>query len=152
MHRLGSPALSGHACPLPTRWVEVEHNVLSHAAHGGDAAVLERRGDFRRRRFQRLWFLAEPDRFDDVAGDALVQSAGNGFNFREFGHDRSVYLEGSGALAKRQSVHRRARGGTETFISRLWSGYSACPAVRELACGTRTRINLSEARRSGRRG
>ncbi len=37
--------------------------------------------DFLRRRLQRFGLLAEPNRFDHVAGDTLVKTAGNGFDF-----------------------------------------------------------------------
>ena len=71
--------------PLCTPF-EVEDDVLAHAPYRGDAAVLERGGDFARRRFQRLALPAQPDGFDHIAGDAPCQSAGDGFYFGEFWH------------------------------------------------------------------
>jgi hypothetical protein len=39
-----------------------------------------------RRRLQRLFSGSDPDRFDGVSGDALVETARDGFDFGEFGH------------------------------------------------------------------
>jgi hypothetical protein len=65
--------------------------VLAHTPHCGDAAVLERGGDFPRRGLQRLRLLAQPDGIDYIAGDTFSQPAGNGFNFGKFGHASLVY-------------------------------------------------------------
>jgi hypothetical protein len=64
--------------------------MFANAANGQNVAVLEGSGDFRRGRFENFWFLAQPDGFDDIAGDPLGKAAGNGFNFREFGHVSAV--------------------------------------------------------------
>ena len=65
---------------------QVEDDVFAHAADGGDSRVFERCGDFCRGGFQGFFFLAEPDGFDDVSGDAFGEAAGDGFDFGEFGH------------------------------------------------------------------
>ena len=44
-----------------------------------------------RRRLQRLRLFAQPYGFDGVAGDPLMQSAGDGFDFGKFGHGSPVY-------------------------------------------------------------
>jgi hypothetical protein len=66
--------------------LQVEDYVLTHSANGGDAALLERRGDFGCGRFQRLFLPAQPDGFNDISGNALGEAAGDGFDFGEFGH------------------------------------------------------------------
>ncbi len=65
---------------------QVEDDMFSHSSHGSDAAVFQRRGDRRGGRFQRFFFLAEPDGFDNLARDPFGQSARDGFDFGEFGH------------------------------------------------------------------
>src|SRR6266404_380618 len=79
-----SPAFGGQECP--PHMIKVEDDVLTHAADGRDAAVFEGRGNCRRGRFQGLFFLAQPDRFDDVSGDSFGEAACNGFDLGEFGH------------------------------------------------------------------
>ncbi len=74
--------------PRMTILLEIEDNVFAHSADGGDAALFERRDDFRRGRFQRLFLLAQPDGFDHVSGDAFGEAAGDGFDFGKFGHER----------------------------------------------------------------
>ena len=66
--------------------LQVEDNVLTYAADGGDTAVFEGCSDFRSRGFQELFFLAQPDGFDNVSGDMLGEAAGDSFDFGEFGH------------------------------------------------------------------
>ena len=66
--------------------VQIEDDVLAHAADGGDAALFECCGDFARREISAALFLAEPHGFDDVSGDALGEAARNGFYFGEFRH------------------------------------------------------------------
>ncbi len=55
-----------------------------------DARVFEDGRDFGGGRFERLGLFAEPDGFDGVARDALVQAAGNGFYLGKFGHRKLV--------------------------------------------------------------
>ena len=71
----------------PHGHLEIEDDVFAYAADGCVAAVFDGGGDFRARRLERLRLLAEPDGFDDVAGDAGGESAGDGFDFGEFGHE-----------------------------------------------------------------
>ncbi len=66
--------------------IEIEDDVLAHAADGGDAAMFECCGNLRRGRFQWLFLLAEPDGLDSVPGDAFRQPSCNGFDFRKFRH------------------------------------------------------------------
>lgn len=74
--------------------LQIEDDVLAHPADSGDTALLQRGGDFCRRRFERLFLLAQPDRFDSVSGDSLGKTAGDGFNFGEFRHSRrSLYYD-----------------------------------------------------------
>ena len=42
--------------------------------------------DLGSRRLQHLRLVAQPDGFDDVARDAFVQAASNGFYLRKFRH------------------------------------------------------------------
>ena len=63
---------------LPTRRTSAMRGVLKY----GD--------DLFRGRLQRLGLLAQPDRLDDVAGDALVEPARDGFNFGKFGHETAA--------------------------------------------------------------
>ncbi len=83
-------AFSGRGRPLqtPIFLFQIEDDVLAHASDGGDAALCEGRGDFGWGRLQGLFFIAEPNGFDDVSGDALGEAAGYGFDFGEFGHGR----------------------------------------------------------------
>jgi hypothetical protein len=66
--------------------LEIEHDVLARAVHSQDLLSLERRGNYARRRFERLLSRTDPNRFDGISGDALIQAARNGFDFRKFGH------------------------------------------------------------------
>src|SRR6266850_657488 len=84
--------LPGHAevnDPL-ARWREVNNDVLADALHLVDARTLEDFGDLTGWRFQRLRLGADPDGFDHVSGDALIQAAGDGLDFGEFGHFEAV--------------------------------------------------------------
>ena len=68
---------------LPLAWsLEVEDDVLADATYHRDSRVLEDADDLRRLRLEGLRLFAQPNRFDDVAGDALLQAAGDGFDFR----------------------------------------------------------------------
>lgn len=66
--------------------LEVENDVFADAANREDAGVFESGGDFRRGGLEDLGLFAEPDGFYYVACYALGEAAGDGFDFREFGH------------------------------------------------------------------
>jgi hypothetical protein len=66
--------------------IQVEDDMFAHAADGGDTAMFKDLRDRGCRGLQGLFFLAEPDGFDDVSGDAFGEAAGDGFDFGEFGH------------------------------------------------------------------
>ena len=68
------------------RAIEIEDDMLPHAADFCDAGLFEDRSDFCGWRFQWLLLAADPDRFDHVTADTLGQTAGYRFYFREFGH------------------------------------------------------------------
>src|ERR1700691_5218709 len=68
--------------------IQIEDDVLADSPHALDPRALQNRSDLLRRRFQRLGLGAEPDRFDDVTRDALVQAAGDGFYLGKFGHKK----------------------------------------------------------------
>src|SRR5579862_7071312 len=70
---------------------QVKDNMLSHAADVGDAAVLERGRDSKRRGLQRLAFLAKPHRVNHVSGHAAREALRDRLNFREFRHANPVY-------------------------------------------------------------
>ena len=96
--------------------------------------MIERGGDFPRRRLQKFRLLAQPDRFDDVSGDTCGKSSGNGFNFREFWHASSVY-----SADKEKGGRKKGRAYTaenaeiaEIFLFLGFSVDSACSAVKEL--------------------
>ena len=66
--------------------LQIEHNVLARAVHAYDPLAFERRCDDASRRLERLFPGTDPDRFDAVSGDTLVEAADDRFNFGEFGH------------------------------------------------------------------
>jgi hypothetical protein len=67
-------------------WFQVEDDMFAHAANSDDTAVFEGRGDCRRGRLQRLFLLAQPDRFNDLSRDPFGKAAGDGFDFGQFRH------------------------------------------------------------------
>src|ERR1700691_2154501 len=72
--------------------VQIENNVLARAMHPHDSLALQRRSDECTRRFERLFFGTDPDRFDGVTGDAFIEALRDGFDFRAFGH--AVRIDG----------------------------------------------------------
>jgi hypothetical protein len=94
---IGDQQAAGHAQmhdPLDgfTFWIalgqgsEIEDDVLAHTTDALDGAAGERFGHGGGRRLHRLALAREPDLFDAVARDALVDAVGDGFDFGEFGH------------------------------------------------------------------
>src|SRR6516162_8620651 len=81
----------GRRSALESIALQVENDVPPHAPDSHNARLFEDGQDVLRRRLQRLGLLAQPNRLDDIAGDTLVQSARNGFYFREFRHRLLVY-------------------------------------------------------------
>src|SRR3954465_6345664 len=73
-------------------WRKVYYDVFANALHLVDARTLEYLRDLLRRGFQRLGLGADPHGFDHVAGNALIEAAGDGFDFGEFGHFGSSSL------------------------------------------------------------
>ena len=65
--------------------------MLADAAHGENVAVFENSRDFLCGRFEWLRLVAQPYGFDYVTGNALGETSGNGFYFRQFGHALLVY-------------------------------------------------------------
>src|SRR5271157_4392554 len=82
--------------PIAARSLQVEDDVFANPSHMRDVGSLQNCRDFSCWRFQWLWLLAEPDRFDNVARDALVETSGNGFDFGQFGH--SIQFTANGGL------------------------------------------------------
>src|SRR5271166_2359759 len=93
------PAHRRGPAPVSGRPLEVEDDVFADPPHALDAGTLQHRRESFRRRLQRLRFLAQPDRFDNVAGNTLVETASNGFDFGEFGH--SIQFTASPRLSPR---------------------------------------------------
>jgi hypothetical protein len=65
---------------------EVEDDVLAHTIDALDGAAGEGLGHGGGWRLHRLALAREPDLFDAVACDALVDAVGDGFDLGEFGH------------------------------------------------------------------
>ena len=70
-------------CRLP---FEIENNVFAHAIDAVNALAGQLACHQLRRRLEGLRLFAEPDGFDAVPAQALIDPAGDGFNFRQFGH------------------------------------------------------------------
>jgi len=66
--------------------LQIKDDVFPCSVHALDPGTLQRSGNQRRGRFERLRARTDPDRFDGVAGDAPSQTAHYGFYFREFRH------------------------------------------------------------------
>ena len=60
--------------------------MLTGATHVDDAGMLEHRRDFDGWRLKHLRLIGDPDGLDNIARDALVQAASNGFYLRKFRH------------------------------------------------------------------
>src|SRR5580658_10669332 len=67
------------------RLLQIEHNVFARTMHAHDLFALERLSDHAGWRLERLFPGTDPDGFDGVTGDTLVQAAHNRFDFGEFG-------------------------------------------------------------------
>ena len=80
-------------------WPELADNVLTGAMDGEKDAAGKSAGDFFRRSFEGLRMGTEPDFENAVAADPLMDTAGDGFHFRELGH-RSI-IRGSKAAGQR---------------------------------------------------
>src|SRR5580698_11262901 len=65
---------------------KVEHNVLTCAMDSRDPLAFKRGSDDVGWRLERLFPGTDPDGFDGVSGNALVETLGDGFYFGEFGH------------------------------------------------------------------
>ena len=65
---------------------EVNDDGLAYAVNAVDAGVGEGFGDGFGWRLEGLGFVAGPDGEYGLAGDALVDAVGYGFDFGEFGH------------------------------------------------------------------
>ena len=72
--------------PVVPTGFQIENNVLAGTSHAGDFSGLECGGDLIGGGFKRLRFRSQPDGLNYVAGNALVQTARDGFDFGEFGH------------------------------------------------------------------
>jgi hypothetical protein len=94
---IGDHQAAGHAQmhdPLDgfTFWIalglrsEIENDVLAHTIDALDGAAGEGFGHSSGWRLHRLALAREPDLFDAVACDALVDAVGDGFDLGEFGH------------------------------------------------------------------
>ena len=125
--------------------VQVEDNVLAHAADGDDTAVFKCLRDRGCGGLQGLFFLAEPDGFDDVSGDAFGEAAGDGFDFGEFRHvlgtehhlttkDTEVHERKSGTARRSGSpaVHRTRYFFLNVSWSSSWNAFcnSSCVSIR----------------------
>src|ERR1700740_3443230 len=66
--------------------LEIEDDVLANTEDAFDTPAGQHLGHGVRRRFERLPLIAEPSVEDTIATQALVDSACDGFNFRQFRH------------------------------------------------------------------
>jgi hypothetical protein len=105
--RIGNEQAAGHAqvddplgignwifrcgcAPAGAMWkAQLADDVFAGTMDGEKDASSQSSGDFFGRGFERLRMGAEPDLEDAVAADPLVDTAGDGFHFRELGH-RSI--------------------------------------------------------------
>lgn len=92
---LGDEEASGHAeVDDPLRGLvarEVEDDVLSDSSDFLDASAFECFDDQFGWRLQWFRFVAQPHGIDRVARNTTIDTVGDGFDFREFGH-RSKFL------------------------------------------------------------
>lgn len=65
---------------------QIEDNMFADATHMHYAGMFEHGCDLDSSGLKHLRLVAQPDGFDDVARDAFVQAASNGFYLRKFGH------------------------------------------------------------------
>ena len=70
---------------------QVDDYGLAYAVNAVNAGVGEGFGDGLGWRLEGLGLVAGPDREDGLAGDALMDAIGYGFDFGEFGHAFAVY-------------------------------------------------------------
>ena len=82
---------------------QIEYNVLSRRCTRRICLPSRVGCDHSGRRFERLLSGPDPDRLDDVAGDALVEAAHNGFNLRKFRHEVRIQDQCSEGLAQRSA-------------------------------------------------
>jgi hypothetical protein len=60
--------------------------MLPGATNMDDVGMFQHGCDLGGRRLKHLRLIANPDGFDNVARNALIEAAGNGFYLRKFGH------------------------------------------------------------------
>jgi hypothetical protein len=72
--------------------LKIEDDVFAYAVDAFDPAAGQLLGHQLRRRLERLGLSAEPGGFDTVPTETLIDSAGNGFDFRQFGHSSSSVI------------------------------------------------------------
>src|SRR4051812_7720291 len=75
--------------PLPG-FREVDDNVFADALHLTNARALEDLGNLPSGGLQRLGFGPDPNGFDHVSRDALIEPAGDGLDFGKFRHSEAV--------------------------------------------------------------
>ena len=85
--------------------------MFAHAPHRQNAAALEDRSNYPRRRLQRLRLPAQPDGFDYLSRHPPGEAAGNGFDFGELGHFRlPVYWMPRGFFRRILAIDTPLRG------------------------------------------
>src|ERR1700761_707981 len=71
---------------------KIEDNVFAHAIDAFDTTSGKLFGHQLRRRLEGFRLFAEPGGVDAVPTQTLIHPAGDGFNFRQFGHGSSLSL------------------------------------------------------------